>query len=106
LWNRQLRRIRNLRRVSISPWADIAKSAAQLGSDYVFCCKPHPAAVATERMDEAAITRHMAEVFTITRQHECRVELMLKDLHTVRHEPRRLARWVELAKTARAQVYG
>jgi len=105
-WIPVLRCIRNLRRVSISPWADVAKSAAQLGSDYVFCYKPHPAAVATEHMDEAGITRHMVEVFTITRQHECRVEVMLKDLHTVRQEPRRLARWVELAKTARAQVYG
>ena len=105
-WIPVLRRIRNLRRVSISPWTDIAKSAAQLGSDYVFCCKPHPTAVATERMDDEAITRRMVEIFTLTRQHNCRVEVMLKDLHTVQHEPRRLPRWVALVKAARAEVYG
>ena len=105
-WLPVLRRIRNLRRVSISPWADIAKSAEQLGPDYIFCCKPHPAAVATAQMDEAAILRGLVETLTLTRRHNCRVEVMLKDLHTVQHEPRRLPRWVELAKAARSQVYG
>lgn len=105
-WIPALKRVRNLRRVSISPWADIAKSAEQLGPGYVFCCKPHPAAVSTERMDDEAITRGMVETFTILKQHDCRAEVMLKDLHTVQHEPRRLTRWVELVKAARAQVYG
>ena len=95
-----------MRRISISPWADIEKSAAQLGPDYVFCCKPHPAAVATDRMDEAEITRKLVETLTILKQHNCRAEVMLKDLHTVQHEPQRLTRWVELVKAARAQVYG
>lgn len=105
-WIPVLKRVRNLRRVSISPWADIEKSAAQLGPDYVFCCKPHPAAVSTDRMDEAAIMRSLVETFTVTKRHDCRVEVMLKDLHTVQHEPQRLTRWVELVKAARAQVYG
>jgi hypothetical protein len=105
-WIPVLKRVRNLRRVSISPWADIEKSAAQLGPGYVFCCKPHPAAVSTDRMDEAAIMRSLVETFTITKRHDCRVEVMLKDLHTVQHEPQRLTRWVELVKAARARVYG
>jgi hypothetical protein len=57
-------------------------------------------------MDETAITRNLVETFTITKRHDCRVEVMLKDLHTVQHEPQRLPRWVELVKAARAQVYG
>ncbi len=104
-WIPVLKRICNLRRVSISPWADIGKSAAQLGPGYVLCCKPHPAAVATSRMDEAAIRRGLEETFTLLKRHECRAEVMLKDLHTVQHEPRRLQRWVELAREVRAQVY-
>jgi len=104
-WLPVLKRISNLRRVSISPWADIAKSAEQLGGDYVFCCKPHPTAVSTDRMDEAAITKSMVETFTILKQHDCRAEVMLKDLHTVKHEPQRLTRWVELVQAARTQVY-
>jgi hypothetical protein len=105
-WIPVLKRVRNLRRVSISPWADIEKSAAQLGPGYVFCCKPHPAAVSTDRMDEAAIMRSLVETFTVTKRHDCRVEMMLKDLHTVQHEPQRLTRWVEIVKAARTQVYG
>ncbi|MCX6992967.1 MAG: hypothetical protein NT011_07470 [Kiritimatiellaeota bacterium] len=105
-WIPVLRRIRNLRRISISPWADIRKSAERIGREFVLSCKPLPTVVCTERMDEAAIRRHLVEVFTITRRHDCRVEVMLKDLHTVRHEPERLRRWVELAKQARTEVYG
>jgi hypothetical protein len=68
--------------------------------------QPHPAAVATARMDEAAIVRNLVETLTVAKRHDCRVEVMLKDLHTVRHEPQRLPRWVELARQARAHVYG
>jgi hypothetical protein len=105
-WIPILKGVANLRRISISPWADIRKCAEQLGNGYVFSCKPLPTVVCTEHMDEPAILKHLTDIFTVTRRHDCRVEVMLKDLHTVRHEPRRLQRWVELARQARASVYG
>jgi hypothetical protein len=104
-WIPVLKRIRNLRRISISPWADVARSAERLGSGHIMCIKPHPAAVATGEMDDPAILRNLVEIFTAVRQHDARAEVMLKDLHTVQHQPQRLPRWVELAREARRRVY-
>ena len=104
-WLPALKTIRNLRRVSISPWADIARCAQRLGRAAVFSCKPLPTDVCTGRLDEAAIHERLTGIFTHTRRHDCRVEVMLKDLHTVCHQPRRLQRWVELSRQARDQVY-
>jgi hypothetical protein len=41
-----VKRIPRLRRVSISPWADVRRSAEGLQGDYVFSWKPNPACVA------------------------------------------------------------
>jgi hypothetical protein len=101
-----VRKIPNLRRLSISPWADVKSCAEQLGDSVVFSWKPNPASLSTERVDEAAIRRELVESLTVTRRNGCIVEVLMKDLHTVQGDPRRLSRWVELAKQARAEVYG
>jgi len=105
-WLHALLQTANLRRISISPWANVARCAERLQGRYVFSYKPLPTCVSTERMDEAAIRHQLEDAFAITRAHGCLVEVILKDLHTVRHEPDRLRRWVRLAREAAARVYG
>lgn len=105
-WLPQLSALRNLRRVSVSPWADLASCAEQLGDRVILSCKPNPTALSTERFDEAAIAAHLQTVFETARRHGCHLEVIMKDLHTVQHQPERLARWVALAREARDTVYG
>ncbi len=105
-WFPSLLRTANLRRISISPWAGVTKCAEALGERYVFSYKPLPTCVTTGRMDDQAIRCGLEEVFTLTKAHGCVVEVMLKDLHTVRHQPGRIRRWVQLAREAGEQVYG
>ena len=38
-------KIPRLRRVSVSPWADVGKMADILGNRYLYCRKPNPAPV-------------------------------------------------------------
>jgi len=104
-WLPALKTIRNLRRVSISPWADLRLSAERLGNRYVLSLKPLPTPLSTERFDEAAILDGLRADLRIIREHDCRAEVMVKDLHTVRHEPRRLQRWVALARQACEETY-
>ncbi len=104
-WIPALKTICNLRRISISPWADMRLSAERLGNLYVLSRKPLPTPLSTEHFDEAAILDSLRTDFRIMREHDCRAEVMAKDLHTVRHEPRRLRRWVELARQARDEIY-
>jgi hypothetical protein len=90
--------IRNLRKVSVSPWCDEPFMARELGRHYVYCRKPNPVLVSTDIFDERAIREDLRRTRTLTRQHGCNLELVLKDVHTVRHKPERLARWIQIAR--------
>lgn len=93
---RQLKRLPNLRRVSISPWANVAMSAEELGSDYVFSWKPNPAIVAGLSWDPEAARHQIREFCRKTRS--CVTEIVLKDLETCAGEPQRLTEWLGIAR--------
>lgn len=97
-----LKQIPNLARVSISPWADEDVMARALGREIVYARKPNPTLISTERFDEAAIRADMRKTLTVARN--CRVEIVMKDVHTVNNEPERLARWVRLARETIAEM--
>jgi hypothetical protein len=91
-----IKKLKNLRRVSVSPWCDEAFMAEALGRGIAFSRKPNPALVSTERWDEEAIVEDLRT--TLQAAAGCSLELIMKDVHTLAGEPMRLARWVELAK--------
>lgn len=91
-----LKRIPNLARVSVSPWADQGFMARELGRRYVFSRKPNPSMISTARMDEGAIRADLRATLELARG--CRLEIVMKDVHTLNDEPGRLARWVQLAR--------
>lgn len=57
-------------------------------------------------VNEDAIRNGLRESFAITKHKGCFAEVLMKDLHTVQADPRRIRRWVELALEARDRVYG
>lgn len=85
----------NLSRVSVSPWADQTFMARALERDFVFSRKPNPSLISTEQFDEDAIRRDLRDTLSIA--HGCRLEIIMKDVHTLHNEPDRLARWVSIA---------
>ena len=89
-------RIPNLLKVSMSPWNDFAAAAERCKGRYVMSCKPNPAVLATERFNEEQARRDIASILEKTRG--CSLELIMKDISTVRHEPARLIRWAEIAR--------
>ena len=97
-----VKKIPNLRRVSVSPWADVAKSAEGLGSDYVFSYKPNPALIGGEEWDLDYARGILRDTFEKTRG--CRVEVVMKDLHYCHGQPQRMYDWVAMA-TQMAQEY-
>lgn len=91
-----VKQIPNLRRVSVSPWSDRAKMAENLGANYVYSMKPNPAEVAMDVFDEDSIRRGLRESLEAARG--CHVEVILKDVHTIRNDPDRLIRWTRIAR--------
>jgi hypothetical protein len=91
-----VRRTPNLRRVSVSPWADLPSMAEKLGNRYVFSWKPTPAALATSPIDEEAIRLGIRKALRIARG--CHVEIIMKDNHTLGGNPGNAVRWVQIAR--------
>lgn len=94
---KQVRRIPNLRKISMSPWTHEEIGASEIKSDYVFSRKPSPSLLATDSFDEKAVRDHLQKSVDICRTYGCPLELILKDVSTVRYDPRRLWRWSEIA---------
>jgi hypothetical protein len=88
--------IPNLRRVSISPWADIANMAEKMGDQYIFSMKPSPTDLAMTGFDEELIRAKLRDSLENTR--DCRVEVIMKDNHTIGNDPQRVIRWVKIAR--------
>lgn len=95
---RWVKQIPRLRRVSVSPWSDRAAMAENLGAAYIFSMKPNPADLALETFDEERIRVGLRRDLEITRG--CRVEIIMKDNHTIRRDPRRVIRWTQIAREA------
>jgi hypothetical protein len=90
------RHVPRLRRISISPWADVAIASETLADQYVFSWKPNPAVLAGETWNPEAVRRDLREFCEKTRGNI--VEIVMKDTHTVRNRPERFHDWVRIAR--------
>jgi hypothetical protein len=90
-----VRKIRNLRRVSMSPWVDLDTASAAVGRDFVYTHKPNPTIVSMEDWYPDLARTDLRNAFEKTRNNI--VEVNLQDLHTVRKQPHRLTEWTRMA---------
>jgi hypothetical protein len=91
-------KIPRLRRVSVSPWSKLAAMAERLGPNYILSLKPNPADLAADTLDEERIRAGLRTAVRLCKAHNCRLEIIMKDNHTIANDPRRVTRWVEIAK--------
>ena len=93
----QVRKLPNVRKVSMSPWADEERGAAELSGDYVFSRKPNPALLATTSFNPDAIREDLTKTRDICAKNGSPLELIQKDISTVCYEPQRLFEWAKIA---------
>ncbi|MBN1909108.1 MAG: hypothetical protein JW818_05160 [Pirellulales bacterium] len=90
-----LRRIPNLRKVSVTPWCDSRRAIDGLGGDFVLSRKPNPAVLAEATWHPE---RARADLRDFLQQAPgCHVELIMKDISTVAYQPQRLWEWAQIA---------
>lgn len=92
-----VRTLPNVRKISCSPWCDVAVAARKIGRDYVLSRKPSPAFLATETVDWAAVSADLRETRRLCAATGTPLEYILKDISTVRYQPQRLTDWNSLA---------
>ncbi|MCL2815253.1 MAG: hypothetical protein FWD23_11695 [Oscillospiraceae bacterium] len=97
---KHLKKIKNLRRVAVTPWADYEECAKQLEDKYVISWRPHPAEMVTNGFDPDLIASKIKEAKEIFDRYDCYWEINLKDFITVDHDRERLAKWVKVVRAA------
>ena len=92
---RILEQVPNLRKISMSPWADLAAARELMGERYVYSLKPNPSWMAGEGWEPEAFREELRGNLSILEG--CAVEIPLKDISTVRRDPQRLWEWARVA---------
>jgi hypothetical protein len=101
-----IKRLPNLRRIGVSPFANVAKCAEQIASDYVLSYRPSPADMVSYGFDAEKAKGIMKRDLEICKANGCNTDITLKDVETVEGDPNRVRKWVQVAREAIDEVWG
>ena len=93
-----LRQIPNLRRIAVSPFADVRRCAEQIGDEYVMSWRPSPAEMVSVQFDPDYIRKVTREALEAAVANDCIVDITLKDVETVQGHPERIHQWVQIVR--------
>lgn len=85
----------HLRKISITPWADIDNAAEVIGNRYVIANKPNPSAV-SGTLDEDALRAEIGRTLAACKRNGCSFDMVLKDISSVGHKVENLIRWEQI----------
>jgi hypothetical protein len=91
-----LRKIKNLRKISVSPWNDFRHIIGEIRGDYVFSFKPSPAIFVEDVWKPEKARAYLKGVLDQACG-TCHVEVIMKDISTVMYKPERLWDWARIA---------
>lgn len=84
----------NLRRLSMSPWVDVARGAEELGNKYVFSYRPNPALFGMEQWNLELTRQQLKD--DLDKMRGCCVEVIMIAVQTCHQEPQRLWSWTKM----------
>lgn len=88
-----LKRIPNLRKVSVSPWVNTERAVEGLGEKFVLSRKPSPAIFID--WDAAEARKQLSDFKDAAKG--CNMEFIMKDISTVKYQPQKLWEWADIA---------
>ncbi len=91
-----LKKINNLRRIAVSPFANAKSCAEQIGKDYILSWRPNPSLMLATGLDEDCVRKHMKEHFALFKENKNVFDITLKDVETVNNQPCNIKRWVDI----------
>ena len=86
----------------MSSWVNLDKAAEAIGNIFVFSFKPSPTIFAEETWDIEKIKKDLKA--NLKKIKDCAVEVIMKDISTLRYEPQRLWEWAKIAVEAAAEI--
>lgn len=100
-----VKEIPNLAACSIAPLCNQEIMAEHMKGAYIYSRKPNPTLISTGHFNETLIREDLRLTLGLAKKHGLRLELVMKDVHTLNNEPHRLARWVEIAREESARFF-
>lgn len=100
-----LKTIKNLRRIAITPFMDVRKSAEQIGGDYVVSYRPKPTDMVANGLDESLVRGIVKRDYQILKENNCVFDITLKDVETIAAKPDNMIRWVNLVRRVGDEVF-
>ncbi|KKL53486.1 hypothetical protein LCGC14_2274970, partial [marine sediment metagenome] len=91
-----LKKVPNMRRISVTPWADVAKCAEQIGTDYVMSWRPSPSEMICRGFDPDRVRKLVREGLDAARP--CHVDVTLKDVETIGGNFDNLIEWTRIVR--------
>ena len=91
-----LKKLPNLRRIAVTPWADVSKCAEQIQQDYVFSWRPNPSDMICCGFDPDHIRKVVKDVMEAAKG--CHVDITLKDTQTYQNQPDRGIKWLKIVR--------
>ena len=92
-----IRKVRNIRKISCSPWCDIPVAADNIAGDYVFSCKSNPAFICAGSFAEDEIRSQLSLAKEACRKTNTPLEIILKDVSSLRGHLDYVDRWEKIA---------
>ena len=87
-----LEQLPHLRKIGVSPWADVDVAAEAIGGKYVLANKPNPASVAAV-LDEDALRKEISRTLAACKRNGCSCDIVLKDISSAGYKLDNLVRW-------------
>jgi hypothetical protein len=89
-------KIPRLRKVSITPWADVNIAAEAIGGKYVLSSKPNPSSVAVDKLDHGGLRKEITSILDACSKNGCSCDIVLKDISTCCGRPQNIFEWEEI----------
>ncbi len=86
-------KIPNLRKISITPWADIVVAAQAIGKKYVLSSKPNPSSVAVGTLDIDNLKKEIGTILSSCKKNNCSCDIVLKDISSCNNRPENIFTW-------------
>ena len=101
-----LKALPNIRKIGVSPFANLPMCAEQIKGDYVLSRKAHPALVAGTHFSAEQVKAEIMDTILVCETHGCSFDYTLKDISTVCYHPERIFEWSRIVTETLDEVYG
>jgi hypothetical protein len=86
-------KIPNLRKISITPWANVDVASEAIAGRYVIASKPNPSSVAVGKLNKDALSQDIKRTIDACRRNGCSCDIVLKDISTCGNRPSNIFEW-------------